>query len=176
MAIQTKRGTAIVETEQGILVNAMPGDKFLLPGGGVNWGEGRMQAAIRELYEETSLEAHTAVYLFSFQSRKNAHKVYYIQAVGSAKPRNEIEKIGFVREGAIRGIFDRKGRALNDASLNDASESTREILRLFAEYSSAHGGLLETLRQNAAILEQNNVKDEYFPGEPFQRRFSGENE
>jgi 8-oxo-dGTP pyrophosphatase MutT (NUDIX family) len=169
MAIRTKRGTAIVETEQGILVNAMPGDRFLLPGGGADWGESRIQTAIRELREETGLQAHTAVFLFSFQSRKNDHKVFYIQAAGLAQPQNEIEKIGFVRDGAIRGVFDRRGRKLNDASLSEASESTREILCLFAEYSCAHASFLEALRANASVIENLYLQHEYLPGDPIKR-------
>jgi hypothetical protein len=51
-----RRGTAIVDTKQGILVTAGRNKVFLLPGGGANQNESRTQAALRELREETGLK------------------------------------------------------------------------------------------------------------------------
>jgi 8-oxo-dGTP diphosphatase len=50
-----RRGTAIVETKKGILVVSGHGKVFMLPGGAANHKESRLQAAIRELQEETGL-------------------------------------------------------------------------------------------------------------------------
>ena len=53
--MKRRRGTAIVETEHGVLLTAMSKGGFLLPGGGTNHNETRFRAAIRELEEETGL-------------------------------------------------------------------------------------------------------------------------
>jgi len=44
-----RRGTAIVETEQGILVTADRNKVFLLPGSEANKGEFRIETAMQEL-------------------------------------------------------------------------------------------------------------------------------
>lgn len=52
MTKRRRRGTAIVETTEGILVTSGHKRVFILPGGEANKDESRMQAAIRELREE----------------------------------------------------------------------------------------------------------------------------
>ena len=67
-----RRGTAIVESASGILVVSKDGHLFTLPGGGARPDESDRDAAIRELKEETGLEATDAVYLFEFRGQTNA--------------------------------------------------------------------------------------------------------
>lgn len=62
--IARRRGTAIVDTVNGIVVTAGRGRVFLLPGGGADHNESRTQAAMRELKEETSLTPLHAKFLF----------------------------------------------------------------------------------------------------------------
>lgn len=88
--IVRKRGTAILETPEGVLVVAGKKGKFLLPGGGAEKGESRMNAAIRELKEETGLEAKSCKYLFSYDEPiyrkiRNLHKVFLIESDGRAR-------------------------------------------------------------------------------------------
>ncbi|NMB66558.1 NUDIX domain-containing protein [Candidatus Woesearchaeota archaeon] len=97
MTITRRRGTAIVETPNGILVASGKRKLFLLPGGGAKKNESRKRAAIRELEEETSLRTYSCEYLFTSNEPKynsegkkrkirNLHKVFLIKATGNPKP------------------------------------------------------------------------------------------
>lgn len=91
-----RRGTAIVETDQGIMVVTHDNHQFLLPGGSPKPGELQIQSVIRELREETGLRAYDVQYLFTHMSAK----VFRIQAEGNPEPRNEINAIEYYREGS----------------------------------------------------------------------------
>ncbi len=102
------RGTVILDTTEGILVNAMETAKFLLPGGASKRkkGESRLEAAVRELREETHLHACLAIELFEYEAppytEKNFqdyHKVFYVKARGRAKPGKEVKHIGYYKPG-----------------------------------------------------------------------------
>lgn len=105
MIKKRRRGTAIVETDKGILVASGKRKIFLLPGGGANKNETRLQAAVRELEEETGLHAHSVKYLFSYKGKphkshsdgyfQDHHKVFLIKAMGTPKPRCEIKYVAF---------------------------------------------------------------------------------
>ena len=97
MTLVRRRGTAIVETPQGILVASGRKKLFLLPGGGAEKRESRKKAAIRELKEETELKTNSCKYLFTYNEPKytpegnkrkirNLHKVFLIKSSGIPKP------------------------------------------------------------------------------------------
>lgn len=112
MAHRRRRGTAIVDTPEGILVASENGKLFLLPGGGAGPHESRKGAAIRELKEETGLEALNCTYLFSHKGRIHkdlkgghfwgGHKVFLIKAKGVAEPRREIKQIAYFNGSNVR--------------------------------------------------------------------------
>lgn len=99
MSFKRKRGTAIVETDKGILLTAMSSGTFLLPGGGADKGESRFRASIRELEEETGLVAYSAKILFKYETKFNKHTVVLIQAKGTPRPRNEVKYIDYYKQG-----------------------------------------------------------------------------
>lgn len=89
-AYDRSRGTAIVENNNGILVVAQR-DTFLLPGGGAKGNEYQIQAAIRELIEETGLYPIEVKYLFKFHRAE----IFKIKTRGKPEPRNEVKKIAY---------------------------------------------------------------------------------
>jgi len=105
-----RRGTALVETEQGILVTAGRGGVFLLPGGGANRGESRTKAAMRELREETGLKPYYGRYLFRHIGKvhkshghgyfQDHHTVCLIKAHGTPRPQHEIRHVAFYKPGS----------------------------------------------------------------------------
>lgn len=123
-----RRGTAIVETEKGILVAAGRSKVFLLPGGGANRGESRTKAAMRELREETDLRSYHTKYLFRHRGRihkshgqgyfQDHHTVCLIKAKGFPRPRHEIKHVAYYKPGSKVRI----------------SRVTREIIDKYYDY------------------------------------------
>ncbi|MCU0523891.1 MAG: NUDIX domain-containing protein [Elainella sp. Prado103] len=103
-----RRGTALVDTDQGILLVSEDGSRFSLPGGAATRNELWIEAAIRELREETGLRADSAQYLFSHMGEvrkrgssysRNHHKVFLVKAEGLPKPKQEIRALHFYQPG-----------------------------------------------------------------------------
>ena len=102
--IVRRRGTAIIDTPDGILVVAGR-KRFILPGG-AHKGETREKATMRGVEEETGLRVISSKYLFTHhdpEDRKirNLHKVFLVKVKGKAKPdRHEVKHITYWKEGS----------------------------------------------------------------------------
>jgi 8-oxo-dGTP diphosphatase len=100
-----RRGTAIVETPKGILMVSQLGRRYTLPGGGAWPTESRLEAAKRELMEETTMVAVDGSFLFEYRGLvhkgprgglfRNAHKVFLMTATGVPEPRNEVKYVAY---------------------------------------------------------------------------------
>lgn len=97
---------ALLEEGQLLLVEHCKGDQkyWLLPGGGLEWGEGAKHAAGRELLEETGVEAEIGHLLLASEtvapdaSRHLLHLVFSARMIRSTPiPRLEEERITDVR-------------------------------------------------------------------------------
>ena len=63
---------------------------YMMPGGGIEPDERPSDAAIRELREETGLEAARTKRLFVWESATNRHHVFRIEADGDVKIGHEV--------------------------------------------------------------------------------------
>ncbi|MBL8394576.1 MAG: NUDIX domain-containing protein [Candidatus Accumulibacter sp.] len=81
--MKRQRATVIVEIDQRILLVENRGGLLLLPGGGIQPGESSLQAASRELFEETRLVARSMLFLFDHESPSNCHAVFWAAASGT---------------------------------------------------------------------------------------------
>jgi 8-oxo-dGTP pyrophosphatase MutT (NUDIX family) len=103
-----RRGTVIVDTPNGILVTSSNGHMYLLPGGGAKQKESRKEAALRELKEETNLEATKCKYLFDYESKTNYHKVFLVKCSGVAEPKNEVKYLKYYVDDNIKTSYGTK--------------------------------------------------------------------
>jgi 8-oxo-dGTP pyrophosphatase MutT (NUDIX family) len=133
--VKRRRGTAIVETEDGILLTSSSWNgAFLLPGGKARDNETRTKAAIRELHEETGLTANSTRFLFHYigvinnrYHYRDHHTVCLIKTSGRASLRHEIKRIKYYKPNCkIKLSSDTKAiieRYLADKHNKDATES-----------------------------------------------------
>ena len=133
MHFKPRRATCIVECEHGILLTETSHDLLLLPGGQANRGESRLEAAIRELKEETNLQAHAAIFLFDHESRSNRHKVFYLIASGTPIPMDD-----------AKALYYYDTLPANKAA--KLSPATREIIEHFKAVKAEHQHHLDALK------------------------------
>ena len=119
------RATVILKHDGCILLVREKNGKWLLPGGKIENNELPISAAIRELYEETSLIATSIIFLFEHKSFSNFHVVFSatVLETASIKATNEITDIQWVR--------------LNDISNMDTTPATKKILDMAMENSQS---------------------------------------
>jgi 8-oxo-dGTP diphosphatase len=86
------RATVICEQDRHILLVRKSRSRWMLPGGKVEPGETAHDAAMRELQEETGLDADDMLYLMELESGGTRHQVYEASLLDAeqARPQNEI--------------------------------------------------------------------------------------
>lgn len=86
------RATVICEQDRHILLVRKPRCRWNLPGGKVEPGETTVDAAQRELQEETGLDADGMLYLMQLEMGGTRHHVYEasVENLDQARPQNEI--------------------------------------------------------------------------------------
>ncbi len=147
-----RRGTAIVETERGILLTAgSPGKPFILPGGGAKRGESRFMAALRELTEETGLLPYAAEIIFKHKGKirptisgshkfQDYHTVCFVKASGIPKPGGgDAKRISYYHSGCNVWI----------------STTTKEIIEKYFEWKRGKS----TSREHRMVDEDDDNED-----------------
>ena len=80
------RATVIAEKDgKVLLIKERGAGQFSLPGGGIERGEYTMEAALRELREETKLRPFKAERLFDYEGTTQLHKVVFAQVRGEVR-------------------------------------------------------------------------------------------
>lgn len=141
-----RRGTAIVETQRGILLTAgRRGKSFILPGGGAKRGESRFMAALRELTEETGLLPYAAEIIFRHKGKirptmsgrhkfQDQHTVCLVKASGTPRPGGgDAQRIAYYYPGSDIWI----------------SSTTKEIIKRYYEW-----------KRKRQAVEESNILDE----------------
>ena len=111
-----QRATIIVEIDKRILLVENRGGLLLLPGGGINAAESRLQAAVRELAEESGLIAESMLFLFSHESATNCHHVFWAMAPGVPFAGDDATALHFFDQDhpALSGRMSRASRQIVD--------------------------------------------------------------
>jgi 8-oxo-dGTP diphosphatase len=127
--MKRQRATIIVEVDQRILLVENRGGLVLLPGGGINPEESRLQAAVRELAEETGLIAESMLFLFSHESATNCHNVFWAAASGAALAGDDATALHFFEQDSplLFGKMSRASRQIIDRFLAMRGETAAAL-------------------------------------------------
>lgn len=144
-----RRGTAIVETDRGILLTAgRPGKPFILPGGEAKKDESRFVSALRELTEETRLLPYSARVIFRHKGKVNRkygyqdyHTVCVVKATGTPRAGGgDAKRLGYYSPGCNTWI----------------SKTTKEIIERYYDWKKKEALSLDT----EIIDEDDEVSDD----------------
>ena len=98
-----ERATVVCWQRERILLVERGRTRWSLPGGTIRRGESPVDAARRELIEETTLEGHELGYLFQFGGLNKRHHVFFLILPEDARPEpsNEILRCRWFRPGKV---------------------------------------------------------------------------
>lgn len=89
-----ERATIVCYRDGQVLLVARASSRWALPGGTIKRGETPLEAAHRELCEETGMTGQHLVYSMQFTGLAKAHHVFFAEVSPdhTPQPNNEIEK------------------------------------------------------------------------------------
>ena len=118
------RSTIVCVRDGKVLLVARARSRWSLPGGTIKRSESPLDAALRELEEETSLAGMELTYLFQFGGLSKHHHVFRadIRQGASAEARSEISRCRWFNPGKISTLV--------------TSIPTREIVQLFCTHEN----------------------------------------
>ena len=118
------RSTIVCVRDGKVLLVARARSRWSLPGGTIKRSESPLDAALRELEEETSLAGMELTYLFQFGGLSKHHHVFRadIPQGASAEARSEISRCRWFNPGKISTLV--------------TSIPTREIVQLFCTHEN----------------------------------------
>ena len=132
-----ERATVVCWQRERILLVERGRTRWSLPGGTIRRGETPVDAARRELIEETTLEVHELGYLFQFGGLNKRHHVFFLILPEDARPApsNEILRCRWFRPGKVSTLM--------------TSVPTREIVNLLFSHEATNA-----LRDSASLSAQ----------------------
>ncbi|MFJ2479254.1 NUDIX hydrolase [Pseudomonas sp. NPDC087598] len=120
------RATVICRKDDQVLYVRKTKSKWTLPGGKIESGETPVQAAVRELEEETGLIAEDLTYLARYEKNDTVHFVFIfmLQSGEKPSPKNEIAACKWSPRRRVHAI--------------ESSPVTKAIVKMFADFQPMH--------------------------------------
>lgn len=112
------RATVLLVRHRAVLLVKERGGPWFLPGGDLRPGELAMAAAIRELHEETCVEASAAAFLWQHVSAHHMHQVFRVAIPPEVRPRANVRA----------GIEEVRWVELSQLATMSVTPGTRAIL------------------------------------------------
>ncbi|EDT41945.1 NUDIX hydrolase [Burkholderia ambifaria] len=101
-----ERATIVCYRERQVLLVARATSRWALPGGTIKRGETPLEAAHRELREETGITGQDLVYSMQFTGLAKVHHVFFAAVGPDQTPQasNEIQKCKWFRIDSVDGV------------------------------------------------------------------------
>ncbi|MBR8221355.1 NUDIX hydrolase [Burkholderia ambifaria] len=101
-----ERATIVCYRDEQVLLVARATSRWALPGGTIKRGETPLEAAHRELQEETGITGQDLVYSMQFTGLAKVHHVFFAEVGPDQTPQasNEIQKCKWFRIDSVDGV------------------------------------------------------------------------
>lgn len=101
-----ERATVVCYRDERVLLVTRAASRWALPGGTIKRGETPLEAAHRELCEETGMTGQDLVYSMQFTGLAKIHHVFFAQVGPDQTPQasNEIQKCKWFRIDSVDGV------------------------------------------------------------------------
>ncbi|MCA7997254.1 NUDIX hydrolase [Burkholderia metallica] len=101
-----ERATVVCYRGERVLLVARAASRWALPGGTIKRGEAPLEAAHRELFEETGITGQSLVYSMQFTGLAKIHHVFFAEVGPDQTPQanNEIDKCKWFPVDSVDGL------------------------------------------------------------------------